>query len=593
MKWMRTRPRSRWLAILVAAVGALGVVMLAVHAAPAHAGVPKKAAFKSALPSAQWRNDAFVIDNNVLAAQAGPQTIWADSYRRWGVESNQAGASGSVKSYPCVKSAVQGNPQYSSLRFLRSTFTESMPGSTVAATATYAVWLNNRQVEVRMWVDNHNRAPIGHKIGEILFYENNFTVWQDTPTVYTFVLSGPQESSGKVHLLSALRWLVNNRFLNSTDTVNEVDFGWEIASTRGTAQDFGVTGFAVTSDRKQASKNPPATAGIGFGARWWTIVGGVAAVFVAIFVLALLMLGKFSRAGRERALSGMFNKYGPRHQTAPRQKEPEPESTGRVATAAVSAVNSLMTSGTQERLARRLDLAGMTRKPAEWALFGGCLGVLIAATLSLVTSYVLLGVLAGAVIGWLSMRMSLSVRILRRRAAFSDQLPDILQLIASTLQAGFSLPQALDAVVREQGPPAAGEFSRALAEARIGAKLEDGLEAVAIRMESDDLHWTVMAMRIQQGVGGNLAEVLHTIATTIRERAAMRRQVRALSAEGRLSAYILVALPLIVATWLFISSATYMRPLYTTTFGEVMLVLATALLVIGALWMHRVIKVEV
>jgi len=319
----------------------------------------------------------------------------------------------------------------------------------------------------------------------------------------------------------------------------------------------------------------------------------VAAVFVAIFVLALLMLGKFSRAGRERALSGMFNKYGPRHQTAPRQKEPEPESTGRVATAAVSAVNSLMTSGTQERLARRLDLAGMTRKPAEWALFGGCLGVLIAATLSLVTSYVLLGVLAGAVIGWLSMRMSLSVRILRRRAAFSDQLPDILQLIASTLQAGFSLPQALDAVVREQGPPAAGEFSRALAEARIGAKLEDGLEAVAIRMESDDLHWTVMAMRIQQGVGGNLAEVLHTIATTIRERAAMRRQVRALSAEGRLSAYILVALPLIVATWLFISSATYMRPLYTTTFGEVMLVLATALLVIGALWMHRVIKVEV
>jgi tight adherence protein B len=438
----------------------------------------------------------------------------------------------------------------------------------------------------------HAWAPIGRKIGEILFYKNEFTVWQDSEAAYTFVLSRPQEISGKVHLLSALRWLVNNRFLNSTDTVDEVDFGWEIASTGGTAQDFGVTGFAVTSDRKQSPKTPQRTVGLGFGVRW-TYIGGVAAVLVAIFMLAMLLLGKFSRAGRERALSGMFSKYGPRRESVPVQKEPAPDNSGKVATAAVSAVNRLMTSSTQERLARRLDLAGVTRKPAEWALFGGCLGVVIAATLSLVTSYVLLGVLAGAVIGWLSMRMSLSLRILRRRSAFSDQLPDILQLIASTLQAGFSLPQAFDAVVREQGQPAAAEFSRALAEARIGARLEDGLDAVATRMDSDDLHWTVMAIRIQQGVGGNLAEVLRTISTTIRERAAMRRQVRALSAEGRLSAYILVALPLIVATWLFISSATYLRPLYTTTFGEVLLVLATALIVIGALWMRRVIKVEV
>ncbi len=157
-------------------------------------------------------------------------------------------------------------------------------------------------------------------------------------------------------------------------------------------------------------------------------------------------------------------------------------------------------------------------------------------------------------IGWLAMRLSLSIRILRRRATFSDQLPDMLQLIASTLQAGFSLPQALDAVIRQENQPAAGEFSRALAEARIGADLDIALEAVAIRMDSDDLRWTVMAIRIQQGVGGNLAEVLLTIADTIRERAYLRRQVGALSAEGRLSAYILVALPIVVATWLFVSS---------------------------------------
>jgi Flp pilus assembly protein TadB len=94
-------------------------------------------------------------------------------------------------------------------------------------------------------------------------------------------------------------------------------------------------------------------------------------------------------------------------------------------------------------------------------------------------------------------------------------------------------------------------------------------------------------------VGGNLAEVLLTIAGTIRERAFLRRQVRALSAEGRLSAYILIALPLLVGAWLFISAGTYMRPLYTTPLGELMLGFAVLLLLIGSFWMNRTIKVEV
>ncbi len=322
-----------------------------------------------------------------------------------------------------------------------------------------------------------------------------------------------------------------------------------------------------------------------------SLIIGIAAVFAALFLAALLMVGKLTRVGEDRAFVGMFEKYGPRKQQVAVKNEAENQRA--VATAAVGAVTRVMSSGAQDRLSKRLDLAGVKRKPAEWATLGVCLAVGIAATLSIVTSYVFIGVLGGAVIGWLTMRMALSVRILRRRAAFSDQLPDLLQLIASTLQAGFSLPQALDAVVREENQPAAGEFSRALAEARIGADLDTALEAIANRMDSDDLRWTVMAIRIQQGVGGNLAEVLLTIAETIRERAYLRRQVRALSAEGRLSAYILVALPLVVATWLFVSSATYMRPLYTTTMGEFMLVLAVILLLVGTFWMRRVIKVEI
>jgi Flp pilus assembly protein TadB len=588
----RTWRIPRRLGILAAVIAGAGLVTLVSPAILARAGVPKNVPFKSSLPLKEWHNDGYVVANNILSVKAGPQTIWAYTHKHWGVESNQPGGS-SLKSYPCVKTTVEGNPQYSSLRFLRSSFTESMPSTvSLVASATYTVWLDNRQVQVAMWVDNHNRKPGGKPIGEILFFKNDFMVYKNSSTMYTFVLTGTQQTSGTVHLLSALRWLVHHGKLNTTDIVNEVDFGWQIASTGGTAQDFNVTRYGVSSHRRLPPQIGKQDEGLGFGVRW-TYVAGVGAVFIAMFVLAMLMLGKLSRVGRDRTLTGMFSRYGPRHQAALPQRELEAENTGKMATAAVSAVGQLMPSRTQERLAHRLDLAGVTRKPAEWALFGGLLGVVIAATLSLVTSYVLLGVLTGAVIGWLTMRMSLSVRILRRRAAFSDQLADILQLIASTLHAGFSLPQALDAVVREQGQPAAAEFSRALAEARLGARLEDGLDAVATRMDSDDLRWTVMAIRIQQGVGGNLAEVLLTIATTIRERAAMRRQVRALSAEGRLSAYILVALPVIVAAWLFITSGAYMRTLYTTTLGEILLGFAVGLIVLGALLMRRMIKVDV
>jgi tight adherence protein B len=112
-------------------------------------------------------------------------------------------------------------------------------------------------------------------------------------------------------------------------------------------------------------------------------------------------------------------------------------------------------------------------------------------------------------------------------------------------------------------------------------------------MDSVDMRWTVMAIRIQREVGGNLAEVLRNTVDTIRERAYLRRQVRTLSGEGRLSAYILVAIPIVLAGWLFFSSASYMRPLYTTVWGLLMIVGASVLFVIGVLWMRVLIRTEV
>jgi tight adherence protein B len=217
----------------------------------------------------------------------------------------------------------------------------------------------------------------------------------------------------------------------------------------------------------------------------------------------------------------------------------------------------------------------------------------LAAALTMLTGNGLVGILTGVVAGWLGTIAFVRFRIGRRQGAFSEQLPDVLQLVAGALQSGFSLAQALDSVVREGSQPAAGELSRALAETRIGAELEDSLDRVALRMDSRDLSWVVMAIRIQREVGGNLAEVLLNTVGTMRERAQLRRQVRALSAEGRLSAYILIALPILVGGWLFWSRGEYMRPLFTTVAGVVMLLGAGVMVVLGSLWMRKIVNVEV
>jgi tight adherence protein B len=137
------------------------------------------------------------------------------------------------------------------------------------------------------------------------------------------------------------------------------------------------------------------------------------------------------------------------------------------------------------------------------------------------------------------------------------------------------------------------ELRKALVEARLGAPIEDALDDVADRMGSKDFSWVVMAIRVQRQVGGNLAEVLATTAATLRERERLRRQVQVLSAEGRLSAYILFALPLVFALYLLAVRPSYMKPLFTDPIGLVLLLGMAILLTVGAFWLRRVVKVEV
>ena len=294
-------------------------------------------------------------------------------------------------------------------------------------------------------------------------------------------------------------------------------------------------------------------------------------------------IAAYSRTGDARAAAGT-----PGVRLAPRESEGFKDS-------AVSMAQKALASnkGMEAALGARLEAAGLALKPAEWLLvhagiaFGaGVTGFLFSAGGVLLT---LLFLFFGLIVPWFYLGFKKS----RRIKTFNGQLADTLQLISGSLSAGLSLAQSVDTVVREGREPMAGEFRRALVEARLGVEIEDALEGVGTRMDSADFHWVVMAIRIQREVGGNLAELLVQVAETLRERDYLRRQVAALSAEGRLSAWILGGLPPGFILYLAAARGDYLEPMVTTTLGWIMCGAIAFLTVAGGLWMKKLVKVEV
>ena len=165
--------------------------------------------------------------------------------------------------------------------------------------------------------------------------------------------------------------------------------------------------------------------------------------------------------------------------------------------------------------------------------------------------------------------------------------------MASSLRAGHSFLQALDTIAREIAAPANVEFQRLVAEIRLGRPAEDALESLADRVGSSDFRWAVLAVNIQREVGGNLAEILDNVSDTLRERATMRRQIRVLTAEGRLSAWVLAILPFAIAIYMFAVNPDYISLLFTTQIGLFMLGTAGVLMVLGILWMRKIVDIDV
>ncbi|GAB2528231.1 type II secretion system F family protein [Paramicrobacterium agarici] len=244
--------------------------------------------------------------------------------------------------------------------------------------------------------------------------------------------------------------------------------------------------------------------------------------------------------------------------------------------------------GWTQPLAASLEQAGMKISPAEFLVF-----VISGSVVALLVGYLLAGLGLGLLFAAASPAFAVAlvnIRQSKRRAAFAAQLEDTLQLLSGGLKAGHSLLRAVDAISREAESPTNEEFARIVNETRLGRDLDDALDQAAQRMRSDDFSWIGQAIAIHREVGGDLAGVLDEVAETIRQRNQIRRQVAALSAEGKFSAYILMALPFVVVGILSLTSPSYVARFVETPLGFGLIGVSAVMLIIGGVWMKKVVS---
>jgi tight adherence protein B len=315
---------------------------------------------------------------------------------------------------------------------------------------------------------------------------------------------------------------------------------------------------------------------------WLTLVLGAA--FVAAFLVAVLLLSVRAKGRKRRSQALMMLGRG--------RKGVASETSWMPAGLAQAGGRLADVGGFSGRLDAKLEQAGLPMKAGEFVAFtalcavaGGVLGAILLAKII----FVLMVAAAASLIpyAWLLRARS------QRQKKMAEQLADVLSILASSLRAGHSFLQALDQVANEIKDPSASEFQRVVSEIRLGRSVDDAMIEMADRIGSEDMRWAVIAVNIQRQVGGNLAEVLDIVANTVRERAYIHRQVRALSAEGRISIGILSALPFGIFFYLVLVNPDYVGLLFSTLMGRIMLIAGATLMGLGIFVMTRIVRIDV
>lgn len=295
------------------------------------------------------------------------------------------------------------------------------------------------------------------------------------------------------------------------------------------------------------------------------------------------------RAGGSGVAGARLRKLSPDRDSSP----DVPSVTGMPREDSMPTVTGLLSGhGMTERLYTELSAAGLPIRPSEF------LGIVIACVIvsQVVAVFVVGSVLAHVLFGLVAASIPvvvLKVLQARRRAAFEAQIVDCLVMTASSLRSGFSFLRAMQLVARETTPPISTEFQRAINEMNVGRPLEDALRGIVARVKSYDFDLVVTAVLIQHQVGGNLAEILETIAATIRERMRIVGEISALTAEGRLSGAILVLLPITLGFVLTAIRPVYMSTLVKEPIGHYIIAVGLLAQVIGAVIIKKMLVVDI
>ncbi|HUQ62132.1 MAG TPA: type II secretion system F family protein [Acidimicrobiales bacterium] len=262
--------------------------------------------------------------------------------------------------------------------------------------------------------------------------------------------------------------------------------------------------------------------------------------------------------------------------------------TGRAVELADQAADRIDSGGS---LGSALERARISLRPGEFLIILGAGALGIAALVLVVTHSRIFAAIGVAIIPLFAVQF-VRRRIKKRRRAFETQLPDALALIASSLSAGHTFLRAIQMMCEESGPPMSEEFARVVAETRLGDGTVDALARMSERLQIRDMDMVVQAIRIQQSVGGRLADLLHTLAEFIRARDEVRREVQILTAEGRMSAYVLAGLVPLLFLMIQLVNPDYVKPLYSG-WGLVILGGCGASLVMGMFFILRMVKIEI
>ena len=331
------------------------------------------------------------------------------------------------------------------------------------------------------------------------------------------------------------------------------------------------------------------------------VVAAVAAA--AIFLIAIGIAASGSSSG----VSARLERYASARQSG----KTEASSAGGISDLLAQSVALAQLNKVVEQrdfganLARDIARADLKLKPSEFLAIwiGAIFGLpflFIVASLALPALRSPLALIVGAFLGFLLPRFWLNRRKAGRLGAFNKQLPDTITLLANGLRAGSSFLQAVELVVRESRPPMSTEFSRVIREVNLGLPFEQAMENMVRRVRSDDLELMATAINIQHTVGGNLAEILDSIAYTIRERIRIQGEIRTLTAQQRLSGYVVGFLPIGLAGFLFVAAPHFMDPMFQKPpealglpLGMVILAFGGFMMFIGFMLIRRIVDIEV